>query len=483
MKFPKKELNIPENLKYFKNEIVNLLSNSDDIKYKEISVGNNLYSLIIYIDGITDINKIELEITLPLQKMQNDELKELKATTSPESFISNHVLPDMQISTFITAKEAVQGLLNGKSVLLLNEIDTFFLLGSQKFENRSIEQPESEVSIRGPRDAFIEEIVSNTSLIRKHLPNQNLVIENGQIGSVAKKKFSLVYLKGVVDKNTLEEISFRINCITTDNIQDTGEIEQLIEDNVLSPFPQMISTERPDKTVAFLQEGKVALLLQGSPFALIMPVSLNDHFKSPEDYYNRWHVGSLIRNLRYSSAFVALFLPSIYIAMVSFHQGMIPTTLALSIAGAREGVAFPSFLEAIIMEITFEILREAGVRLPRPVGQTIGIVGGLVIGDAVVRAQIVSPIMIIVVALTALASFTLPSVSISVSFRMLRFLLMIAAATLGLYGIILGFIMISTHLVGLRSFGHYYTTPVAPILKKELGDVIFRLPLTIVKKK
>lgn len=201
--------------------------------------------------------------------------------------------------------------------------------------------------------------------------------------------------------------------------------------------------------------------------------------KSTEDYYDRWHIGSLIRMLRYFAAFIAIFLPSIYIAMVAFHQGMIPTTLALSIAGTREGVPFPAFIEALVMEVTLELLREAGIRLPRPVGQTIGIVGGLVIGEAAVQAGIVSPIMVIVVALTAISSFALPSYSVSITFRMIRFGVMIAAATFGLYGIILVYILINIHLVGLRSFGSYYTSPFAPYRFLDWLDLVIRAPVTL----
>lgn len=225
------------------------------------------------------------------------------------------------------------------------------------------------------------------------------------------------------------------------------------------------------------------ILLDGTPFALITPMTLQGLLKSPEDYYENWLIGSLIRVLRYGAAFISIFLPALYIAVVSFHQGMIPTQLALSIAAAREGVPFPSFVEAIIMEISLELLREAGVRLPRIVGSTIGIVGGIIIGEAAVRAGFVSPIMVIVVAITAISSFALPAYNVSIAFRILRFIMMLAAATIGLYGMVLVFICIIIHLVGLRSFGSYYLSPFAPFHIMDWLDLIFRAPMSVMKNR
>lgn len=230
-------------------------------------------------------------------------------------------------------------------------------------------------------------------------------------------------------------------------------------------------------------QGKVAILLDGTPFVLVVPVTLGSLLHSPEDYYERWLIGTLLRILRFFAAFVALFLPAIYIALVSYHQGMIPSKLAFFMAGAREGVPFPAIVEALIMEATLELLREAGLRLPKPIGQAIGIVGGLVIGEAAVSAGIVSPVMVIVVAVTAISSFAMPTYSVAISFRLLRFAVMFAAAFLGLYGIIIVYIMINIHIANLKSFGIPYSAPYAPILLHDWKDLLLRAPLTMLSKR
>jgi len=274
----------------------------------------------------------------------------------------------------------------------------------------------------------------------------------------------------------LAEIERRVLSIDMDDAEGSGYIEQWIADSFLTPFPLIINTERPDKVSAALLQGKAALLVDGTPFQLIMPMTFASMLRSPEDYYEHWLIASLIRVLRLIAAFASTFMPALYIALVEFHHGMIPSKLAFSIAGTREGVPFPAVVEAFIMEGTLELLREAGLRLPKPIGQTIGIVGGLVIGEAAVSAGIVSPIMVIIVAVTAISSFTLPSYAFSISLRMLRFAVMLAAAVFGLYGIILAYIMINIHLVNLTSFGVPYSAPFAPFFARDWKDLIVRMP-------
>lgn len=275
----------------------------------------------------------------------------------------------------------------------------------------------------------------------------------------------------------------KIESIDIDNLPESGYVEELIEENNFSLFPQVQSTERPDRVVAALTEGRVAIILDGTPFALIVPATINMFLQSPEDYYERWIAGSLVRFLRYVAAFIAVFTPALYISFVSFHQGLIPTKLALSIISSREGVPFPILIEALLMEVSIEILREAGLRLPKPIGQTIGIVGGLVIGDAAVQAGIVSPVTVIVVALTAISSFSLPQYNLSISLRILRFIAMFLAATLGLYGVIVFFIFFSIHLVRLKSFGVPYLSPAVPYQTNDWKDFLIRLPISAMKKR
>jgi spore germination protein len=287
----------------------------------------------------------------------------------------------------------------------------------------------------------------------------------------------------IVNDELLEEVKARIEKIKIDAVPGSGYIEQLIEDNFLSPFPQLQNTERPDRVMSALMEGRVAILLDGSPFALIVPVTFHMLLQSPEDYYERWIAGSLIRVLRYFSSFVSLLAPSMYIAFISFHQGSIPTKLTFSIAATREGVPFPPLIEALFMEIAIEVLREAGLRLPKPIGQSLGIVGGLVIGEAAVQAGIVSPIMVIVVAVTAISSFTLPQYNVGIALRMLRFIGMLFASVFGLYGVVLFFLLLCSHLVRLKSFGVPYVSPAVPYSPSDWKDLIIRLPISMMKRR
>jgi spore germination protein len=290
-------------------------------------------------------------------------------------------------------------------------------------------------------------------------------------------------MKEIADPELVEEVKKRIQKIDIDHLPESGYVEQLIEDNYLSPFPQVQNTERPDRVISALMEGRVAIMLDGTPFALIAPVTFSMLLQSPEDYYERWIPGTLFRLLRFGAANVTLFAPSLYISFISFHQGLIPSELAISITGTREGVPFPSLIEALVMEIAIEILREAGLRLPKPIGPAMGIVGGLIIGEAAVQAGIVSNIMVIVVAITAISSFAIPSYSAGMPLRILRFVAMFSAALFGLYGVILFFLFLCSHLVKLKSFGVPYASPAVPYRLSDWKDFMVRMPLQMMKRR
>ncbi|UTR10088.1 spore germination protein [Evansella sp. LMS18] len=475
------EMVLSDNLNETVEMLLKIIGDSNDIVQRDFKIASSESAALFYIEGMSDIDSIEEDVLKPLQELKPEGMNEPKDETLKKAIQDSISLSEIDI--FETFDDAILPFLSGKSLLVVDGLAKIIILGTIAYENRGIEEPQSEVVIRGPRDGFVENIQTNIVLIRRRIRDPNLTIQLGKLGRRSKNDFAIIYIKGITDESLVEEVRYRISCIDRATIEESGTIEQLIEDNVLSPFPQILQTERPDKVAAFLNNGQVIILVDGTPFSLVAPITFEQLFKSPEDYYDRWQIGSLIRMLRYSAAFIALFLPSLYIAMISYHQGMIPTTLALSIAGAREGVPFPAFVEALLMELTLELLREAGVRLPRAVGQTIGIVGGLVIGDAAVRAGIVNPIMVIVVALTAIASFAIPAYNVSITLRMLRFFLMFLAASFGLFGIIIGYIAINIHLVGLKSFGRYYTSPFAPYRFIDLLDTVIRLPLTINKKR
>lgn len=310
-----------------------------------------------------------------------------------------------------------------------------------------------------------------------------MVIRTIRLGRRSKTDVSYAYIKGITNTKLIEELEERLNAVDIDQIASAGHLEQLIQDNSLTPLPQIQVTERPDKAVSNLMEGRVIVLVDNSPFALTIPTTFAQFFQSPEDYNERWIVASFIRFLRWTASFFAVFTPAVYIAVVTYHPGLIPTRMALSISATRAGVPFPSILEAVLMEMTIELLRESGARLPKGIGQTIGIVGGLVIGDAAVNAGLTSPIMVIIVALTAIASFVIPTYSAAIGLRTMRFPLMIMAAILGLYGVMLAFIFINIHLVSIKSFGMDFMTPQAPTIFSDMKDFVIRGPARKMKKR
>lgn len=461
------------------NSIKNIIGESDDIIQRDFLIGKKVKATLFFVDGLCDSNSIEEDVIRPLIYFVNEE--EFKKQENYFDYLKNEVVTLTEIKKENSLEKAILPLLSGETLLIVDGFKEMILFETRQFNERNISEPESEIVVRGPRDGFVETLHTNVLQIRKRIRDPNLTVQFGSLGRRSKSDIAILYIKGIANSKYIEEIRYRISCIDNDQVVDTGTLEQLIEDNVLSIFPQMLRTERVDKTVSALMGGQIVVFHDGSPFSLMAPVTFHMLFRSPEDYYDRWQIGSLVRFLRYIAAAIATFLPALYIAMTSYHHGMIPTTLALSIAGSREGVPFPAFIEAMVMEGTLELLREAGVRLPRSVGQTIGIVGGLVIGDAAVRAGIVSPIMVIVVAITAIASFALPAYNLSIALRIIRFIFMIFASIFGLYGIVIAYIILNIHLVGLKSFGTYYTTPFAPYKFSEWKDLIIRAPISTIK--
>lgn len=457
------------------------LGHNWDIHFREFHIGNTgNRAAIVFLKGLCDKELIDKHI---LKSLMNglSESSTLIRGYELQQLIANEILPVSDLIDESNVMNSVRKVLTGSTVLIVDGIPSVFIIGTAHGKTRNLEEPVSEALVRGPRVGFTEKLSVNTSLLRQHGENQHLSIIEMEVGERIKKQLVLAYIDEIVEPDLVKEVRKRIETINLDDVAESGYIEQLIEDNYLSPFTQVQSTERPDRVVAALLEGRVAILLDGTPFALIVPVTFNMLLQSPEDYYERWLPSSLIRLLRYFAAGITLFGPSLYIAFVSFHQGLIPTKLALSMMGTRQGVPFPALIEALIMEVAIEILREAGLRLPKPIGPTMGIVGGLVIGEAAVQAGIVSPIMVIVVALTAISSFAIPQYNAGITLRMLRFVSMFSAALFGLYGIILFFLFLCSHLVKLKSFGVPYLSPTVPYRAGDWKDFMVRMPFRVMK--
>ena len=477
MQIPAVAIPLTKDIKYNNLFFSSLYQDSSDIVFRPIKVDNK-EAIIIYIEGLTDTQKLDEQVIEILLHMQ------IQANQANQASTNNNVistirdsLPISSIKEVNTFKSCTDELANGQAIFLLDGFEVALSLGLVKFEKRSIEEPQAENAIRGPREGFTESIGVNTSLVRRIIKDPALKMKTIQIGTHTKTKVVISYIEGLVDKTLITEIENRINRIKIDGILESGYIEQFIEDNPYSPFPQLLYTERPDVVSANLLEGRAVILTEGTPFCLIAPISFFSLFQSQEDFYERFWISTFMRILRFIFLLIALFLPAVYVAITTFHQEMVPTDLLLSIASAREGIPFPAIVEVIIMEITFEALREAGIRLPKQIGSAVSIVGALVIGQGAVQAGIVSATMVIVVSITGIASFLIPRYSIGISIRLLRFPVIVLAGVLGLIGVMLAFITIIIHLASLKSFGVPYLSPLGTLQKPAMKDTLIRSPL------
>ncbi|MEG6513313.1 spore germination protein [Desulforamulus ruminis] len=457
------------------DQITRILGQNIDLVKRNFFLGQEqpLEAAVLYIDNLIDPPLLDRNIMEPLLAPAlnyRSGIHLLKILTE------GGLISRAEMKQFTAFDNIISSLLTGEVILLVDSFPRAFVISCKGYKTRDIPQPSLENSVRGPRDAFIEALPINISLIRKRLPSPNLVVETLKIGKISDTSVALLYIKNIASQGLVAEVRKRLERIDIDVILESGYLEHFIKDNPYSPFPQMLVTERPDRVVGNLAEGRVAILTDNTPLALVVPGELLSLLQHPEDYYANFYYSTLIRWLRYLAFFAALTLPSLYIAITNFHQEMIPTTLFISIAAARQGVPFPAFLEALLMEAAFETLREAGIRLPGPVGQAVSIVGALVIGQAAVQANIVSPLMVMVVAFTGIATFTIPQYNFAITLRMLRFPLMISAAFLGLFGVMIGLLAILLHLCSLRSFGVPYLSPLAPLNWQELKDTLIMAP-------
>lgn len=471
---------LTHNLNLFKEAF----QSCEDVVFREFNIGikQDIRAAIIWLDGLVDTTIINEDIIKPLLQ-HAFEPGDFNAERNLIAFFRDSKLNTADIEEKEEISDLIDSVLTGDCVILIDGYSVSLVSSAKGGELRSISEPVTEAVVRGPRQGFTENIRTNTSLLRRIVKTPQLKLESFKAGTLTKTDLTLAYIKGIANEKIVEEVRLRIRRINVDSILESAYVEELIEDQPYSPFPQIAHTERPDKAAAELLEGRVIILVDGTPFVLIVPALFIQFLQSSEDYYERYPMAFAIRIIRYVFFLMALLFPSVYIAATTYHQETLPTQLLISIAGAHEGVPFPAFFEALLMEITFEALREAGVRLPRTVGQAVSIVGALVIGESAVRAGIVSPAMVIVVAVTAIASFAIPAFNVAITIRLLRFPMMALAAVLGFYGIMLGLLVILIHLSSLRSFGVPYFAPVAPFQRNGMKDMIFRAPWWKMKKR
>ena len=459
-------------------EITERLGKSPDFICKKLEVTEGFSLYCIYLASIVTTNQVDEMLLKPIFE-NNQNIKASKHT--PINCLKK-IIPLIQWKELSGSNEGISDLLEGHCLLIPTCGNTFLSYDVSNKQFRSVSEPTAEASVRGPREGFVEEAARNVALIRKRLKNENLVFEPFIIGSATRTKVYLTYLNNVASVPVIDEFRRRLNSIELDSILESAYIEEWIQDKTLSPFPQLVSTERPDSIAAKLLEGQVVLITDGTPMVLYGPITFFQMFSSPEDYYQRADIATLTRWLRLLAFLFSIFVPSLYIAVVSYHQELLPTSLLISLAAQREEVPFPAVIEATIMMVTFEILREAGLRMPRIAGQSISIVGALVLGQAAVEAGLISAAMVIVVSFTAISNFVSPNYSFSIAQRIVQFSFMLLASFLGFFGIMCGLYLLFIHLVSIRSFGVRYMTPLAPLVLSDWKDTFFRFPRFLMKR-
>lgn len=468
--------------------IQELFNNCYDIVIRRLEIGDvkKVKMAIVYIDGLTNkdhISQFAIGALLIEEEIKSFTLQGFKSKLT--DVVTKETLHSSEIKEERHMESIVDGILSGDTALLIDGMEECIIIGSRGWAGRGINEPQTETVVRGPREGFVESLKSNTTLVRRRIKDTNLKITTQKVGRRSKTDVAVMYIEDIVNKDLVQEVNERLRAIDIDAVLDSSILENLIEDNYLSAFPQMENTERPDSVAAALYEGRVAIIVDGSPFALMAPATFGTLLQSSEDYYNRWTESQILRNIRLIAVFLAVMSPALYIAVISYHPGILPSKLMYYLAASRVNVPFPAVIETILMEITIELIRESGTRISGPIGTTVGLVGGLIVGQAAVEAGIVSSILIIIVAVTTIASFAIPSYEFASGLRVWRFLLIILASVLGLYGVMLGVIVLGTHLVKLNSFGVAFTAPYSGlgIGRGELKDTLLKAPIQELEKR
>lgn len=435
---------------------------------------------LVFMDGLTDAMEIERMVIQPLlalpRPIERVDGADLASLAERSLLLGRHSQRVYRLA------EVLDGVTSGQCALILDTAPCVILLETRGWPGRQVDKPFSEQVIIGPNEAFTEILQTNTGLLRRRVMSPDLRLEPARVGRRSRTNLCICYLEGVANPHLVAEAHRRIAQVDVDLITDSHQLVQFISDSPRGYLPTMQATERTDRAAAAIAEGRIVILVEGSPFAQIAPVVFADFMHVAEDYYLAWPFGTLLRLIRILGLLVTLILPALYIAIADYHQEMIPSNLLLAIAASREAVPFPAPLEVLLMEVAFEIIREGSLRVPSMLGQTIGIVGALILGQAAVQASIVSPILVIVVATTALGSFTIPNGTLSLAIRFARFLFIGLAASFGLFGVAVGLFVLSAHTAALKSFGVPFMAPTGP-RRKGSPDVVLRGALEAMERR
>lgn len=459
-------------------QLRNITGASQDIVIREFTIAGptRIDAALIYVDGLVNSVILTEGVIRPLMYgtflMENADIPPLDIKYIKESLVAIGDVKEQK-----TINEVISAFLYGNTILLVDGIAIAVDIDTKGWDKRSIEEPKIEQTVRGPREGFTETLRSNTALLRRKIKNSNLVMEHIVIGDKTQTVVCLAYLKELAPAALVTEVKRRIKQINIDSILESGYIEELIEDAPYSPFAMVGNSEKPDRVAARILEGRVAILTDGTPFALTVPMIFWEGFQAAEDYYSRPYYATFIRILRFAAFFITILAPAFYVALASYNPELIPTPLLITMAAAAEGIPFPAVVETLIMGSIFEILREGGIRLPTPIGSALSIVGALIIGDAAVSAGLIGAPMVIVVAITAVSGFLV--ITHTDAIALMRFILVILAGFMGFFGIGIGLLGLIIHLCALRSFGVPYLAPLTTFSWKAFRDILIRAPLGI----
>lgn len=462
--------NVIDNL----NKIQAEYTDSPDLKVKKVTLHDNITAYFIYIDGLIDVDVVQRDFITPLLDLSVENL------SRPE------LIDELPISNTLVhydITEVINVIAQGSTALIIDNVPFSISCNVKKFDKRGITEPETEKDVRGSHEGFIEVLQANVAMLRRKIQNPKLKFKTVTVGKMTKQTLMVAYIDGLASDKVLNILLKKLNSYDLDCALAAGYIEQFLSESPYSPFPQYNSTERPDKATASLLEGKFVIMLDGTPAALIAPTNFFSFFQTTDDYSLHWYLGSFARIIRFLGIFIALTLPALYIAITSFNYFLIPLNLLIPFALSRAKVPFPPIIEALLMEFTIEMLREAAIRLPNYIGGTIGVIGGIVIGQAAVEAGLVSGLFLVIVAVTAITSYVVPNYSFSSAFRLVRFAFTIVTSILGMAGLMICNIMIVCHILSLESLGQPYFQPMVPLKIKDLKDSFVRLRIKYLKNK
>lgn len=454
-----------------KDTLKNIFKNSADLKFYDCESVCGVKAMIVFIEELVKKEVLDRDVINPFILNTSNE----KASKIKDFNTFKKILPVSEIKEIKDLSSAIEEIINGGTVIFCEGIDFAISVSCRGWEKRAINEPTAEIVVKGPKEGFIENLNVNRSLLRVKIKNPNLVFEEMQIGSLTKTKINIIYIDGVVDVSVLEEVRRRLSKVELDSVLDVGYLEEYLEDSHISLLETVGNSQKPDVVASKLLEGRVAIMCDGTPQVITVPHIFIEAIQSCEDYYSRPYIATFLRLVRIAALFISIFLPAFYVALETYHQEMIPTEYLMTMIGAELGTPLPAFLEALLMVLAFELLKESGTRMPKALGSAISIVGALVIGDAAVSAGIVSSDLIVVIAFTAVCSFIVSSLNEVITFY--RLILLILAGVMGLYGMTAGTFIMIIHATSLRSLGVPYLSPLSPINPRGLKDAVIRFPI------